>query len=70
VAIAFFAFKDIAWTDPLYSLGKFQRLRLAWKCQRSIRLRHGASLWDVFRKVLSLGKQCVMRVIGRGIERP
>lgn len=70
VAIAFFAFKDIVWADPLYSLGVFQRLRLAWKCQRSIRLRHGASLWDVFRKVLSLSKQHVTQFIERRIERP
>lgn len=70
VAIAFFAFKDIGWADPLYSLGKPQRLRLAWKCQRSIRLRHGASLRDVLRKVLSLSKQHYEKVIRRGSDRP
>ena len=67
VAIAYFAFKDIIWSDPLYgrSLKGFQRLRLAWKCQRSIRLRHGASAWDVFRKTLSLCKQRWKSLIGR-----
>lgn len=68
VAIAYFAFRDIAWSDPIYSLGRFQRIRLGWKCQRSIRLRHGASLWDVLRKILSLCKQYVKSVLGRDNE--
>jgi len=65
VAIAYFAFKDIVWSDPLYSLGVFRRVHLGWKCQRSIRLRHGASLWGVLRKILSLCKQYGKSVIGR-----
>ena len=70
VAIAYFAFRDIAWSDPLYSLGGFQRVHLGWKCQRSIRLRNGASLWDVLRKILSLCKQYGKSVIGRDDEKP
>ncbi len=70
VAIAYFAFRDIVWSDPLYSLGVFQRVHLGWKCQRSIRLRHGASLWDVFRKILSLCKQYGKSVIVRDDEEP
>ncbi len=68
VAIAYFAFKDIVWADPLYTLSGLERVRLAWKCQRSIRLRHRASIWDVLRKILSLCKQYAKSVIGHGDE--
>lgn len=68
VIIAFFAFKDIVWGDPLYTLGVLQRVHLGWRCQRSIRLRHGASLWGVLRRILSLCKQQVKTVIGRNDE--
>ena len=64
VAIAFFAFRDIAWRDPVYSLNGLGRLFLGWKCQRRIRLHHDASLCRTLRKCLSLGKQYSKRVIG------
>lgn len=66
VAIAYFVVWDIVWADPLYTLPVSQRVRLAWSCQRSIRVRHGASLWDIIRKIMSLGKQQVTSMIGGG----
>ena len=34
---AFSAFREIAWRDPVYSLNRTDRVRLAWECQRIIR---------------------------------
>jgi len=45
---AFSAFREIAWRDPTFSLNRTDRVRLAWRCQRNIRLRYDSSLFDLF----------------------
>lgn len=62
---AFSAFREIAWRDPVYSLKRTDRVRLAWKCQRIIRTRYDASLWSIFRRSLRLGRHSIKkRLIG------
>ena len=69
VAIALCAFQDIAWRDSVYSLHRFNRVLLAWNCQKIIRVRHDSSIAGILRKCLGLGKQYGKRLIGsaRGI---
>lgn len=64
VAISFFAFRDIAWRDAVYSLDRFERVALAWKCQRIIRLRHSSSLIGILRTCLGLAKRSCQRRVG------
>ena len=62
---AFSAFREIAWRDPVYSLKRTDRVRLAWKCQRIIRTRYDASLWSIFCRSLRLGRHSIKkRLIG------
>ena len=62
---AFSAFWEIAWRDPVYSLNRIDRVRLAWKCQRIIRLRYNASFFSLLRRSLSLGRHSITkRLIG------
>jgi len=66
---AFRAFKEIAWRDPVYSLNRIDRVRLAWECQKIIRLRYDASVFSLFRRSLRLGRHIVMkRVFGVATE--
>ena len=66
---AFCAFKEIAWRDPVYSLDRIDRVRLAWECQKIIRLRYDASVFSLFRRSLRLGRHIVMkRVFGVATE--
>jgi len=63
--IAFSAFREIAWRDPVYTLNRVDRVRLALKCQRIIRLRHDASFLSLFRRSLRLGRHSTKkRLIG------
>lgn len=66
---AFSAFREIAWRDPVYSLNRIERLRLAWKCQRIIRLRYNASFLSLLRRSLRLSKHSIKkRLIGSATE--
>lgn len=55
------AFREIAWRDPVYSLNQIDRFRLAWKCQRIIRLRYDASVLSILRRSFTLGRHFVMK---------
>ena len=55
------AFKEIAWHDPIYSLSKIDRVRLAWECQRIIRSRYDASLLSILRRCVSLGRHFIRK---------
>jgi glycosyltransferase involved in cell wall biosynthesis len=55
------AFREIAWRDPVYSLNRIDRIRLAWKCQRIIRLRYDASVLSILRRSFSLGRHFVTK---------
>jgi hypothetical protein len=67
--IAFCAFREIAWRDPVYTLNRVDRVRLAWKCQRIIRLRYDASFMSLFRRGFRLGRHSIKkRVIGSATE--
>jgi glycosyltransferase involved in cell wall biosynthesis len=62
---AFSAFREIAWHDPIYSLKRTDRVRLAWKCQRIIRSRFDASLLSILQRGLRLGRHSIKkRLIG------
>ncbi len=62
---AFSAFREIAWRDPTYSLNRTDRVRLAWKCQRNIRLRNDSSLFDLFLRSQRLVRHSIKkRLIG------
>jgi len=66
---AFCAFREIAWRDPVYSLNMIERVRLAWKCQRIIRLRYDASVFKLLRRSLTLGRHFFMkRLFGSATE--
>jgi glycosyltransferase involved in cell wall biosynthesis len=58
---AFSAFREIAWRDPVYSLNRIDRVRLAWRCQKIIRLRHDAQFLSILRRGLSLGRHSVKK---------
>ena len=65
VVTAFSAFREIAWRNPVYSLNRIERVRLAWKCQRIIRLRYDVSFLSILRRSLSLGRHSIKkRLIG------
>jgi hypothetical protein len=69
VVTALIAFKEIAWRDPVYSLGRIDRLRLAWKCQRIIRLRRGFSAFGIVKRSLALARHVVTkRLFGSALE--
>ncbi len=57
LTIAWCAFQDIAWRDPVYSLPRRKRVLLAWACQRTIRLRHDSSVVGILRRCMNLGKE-------------
>lgn len=62
---AFSAFREIAWRDPVYSLRRTDRVRLAWRCQRIIRSRYDASFFSILRRGLRLGRHSMKkRLIG------
>jgi len=66
---AFSAFREIAWRDPVYTLNRVDRVRLAWKCQRIIRLRYDASFLNLFRRSLRLGRNSIKkRLIGSATQ--
>ncbi len=66
---AFSAFREIAWRDPVYTLNRVDRVRLAWKCQRIIRLRYDASFLSLFRRSLRLGRHFIKkRLIGSATQ--
>jgi glycosyltransferase involved in cell wall biosynthesis len=63
------AFREIAWRDPVYSLSRIDRVRLAWKCQKIIRLRYNASVFSILWRSLRLGRHFVMkRLFGLATE--
>jgi len=61
VVTALSAFREIAWRDPIYSLARIERVRLAWKCQKIIRLRRGFSVFGIFRRSLALVRYVVTK---------
>ena len=61
VVTALSAFREIAWRDPVYSLGRIDRARLAWQCQKIIRLRRGFSVFGILRRSLVLGRHVVSK---------
>ena len=63
VVTALSAFREIAWRDPVYSLGLVDRVRLAWKCQKIMRLRRNVTFFAILRRSLALGKHFVMKRI-------
>ena len=66
---AFHAFREIAWRDPVYSLNRMERMRLAWKCQKIIRLRYDASLWSILQRSFRLGRHSIKkRLPGSAME--
>jgi glycosyltransferase involved in cell wall biosynthesis len=58
---AFYAFREIAWRDPVYSLTRMERVRLAWNCQRIIRLRYDASIWSILQRSIRLGRHSIKK---------
>jgi len=55
------AFTEIAWRDPVFSLSRIERVRLAWECQKIIRMRYDASLWSILRRSLRLGRHSIKK---------
>jgi len=58
---AFSALREIAWRDPVYALNRIDRVRLAWRCQKIIRLRHDALFFSILRRGLSLGRHSIKK---------
>jgi len=58
------AFREIAWRNPVYSLNRVERIRLAWKCQRIIRSRYDASLWSLLQRSFRLGRHSIKKRLG------
>jgi glycosyltransferase involved in cell wall biosynthesis len=58
------AFREIAWRDPVYSLGRVDRVRLAWKCQRIMRLRRNVTFFAILQRSLALGRYVVVKRFG------
>jgi glycosyltransferase involved in cell wall biosynthesis len=65
VVTALSAFREIAWRDPIYSLDRIDRLRLAWQCQKIIRLRRGFSVFGIIRRSLALVRYVVTKRLFR-----
>lgn len=64
LVLALGAFREIAWRDPVYLLGPVDRMRLAWKCQRILRLRHDVTLIAFLRRSLAFARSAVSKRIG------
>jgi len=58
---AFSAFREIAWRDPVYALTRIDRLRLAWKCQKIIRMRYESSVFDLLRTSVRVGRHSIKK---------
>jgi len=63
VAVAMAAFKEIAWADPIYSIDRLSRIKLAFKCQRIIRIRHDSTILGIVIKSVKIVLEKIKRRI-------